>query len=379
MKTTNGFCLIPWFGIFIDSKTIGPCCVNYELSKSTDIESYLKSDELNNIKKEFLEGKKPISCNSCWEAEAVGIKSVRQEKAKVLLKETKKLLKNYCHFSIRLSNKCNYKCRMCGPRYSSAWELDLKASSVRIDNVYSKAESFDLDSYKKNIQYIITIAQRQLTYINILGGEPLISDEFLYFLEKTKENNTRQNIVLNINTNLSVTSYKDTDYKKEFSTFKSVILHASLDGLENIGEYIRKGFKQAIFDKNLHYFKKYIKHLNVTLQLYNIYDIPKIYKYAKDNNIDIILNYLTYPKYLSVSLLDSVERDNILKFYKSIDFYNQNVEASLTNENVSLKEIDSFINYTDGLDSIWKTDFKKSIPELSNWYKRIRNEKYNMV
>ena len=378
MKNSQGFCLIPWFGIFIDSKSIGPCCVNYELSKSTDIESYLKSDELNNIKKEFLEGKKPISCNACWKAESVGVKSVRQEKSKLLIEEQKTLLKTYHHFSIRISNKCNYKCRMCHPRYSSAWQLDKKASSLIQGTTYT-AEPFNLDNYKKNIEYIINVAKKQIVNINILGGEPLISEEFLYLLDRTEKVSVRNNIILNINTNLSVDKYKNIDYKKEFSTFNAVVLHASIDGLEFVGEYIRKGFKQAIFDKNLHYFKKYIKHLNVTLQLYNIYDIPKIYKYAKDNNIDIILNYLTSPKYLSVSLLDSVERDNILKFYKSIDFYNQNVEASLTNENVSLKEIDSFIKYTDGLDSIWKTDFKKSIPELSNWYKRIRNEKYNMV
>lgn len=379
MKTTNGFCLIPWFGIFIDSKTIGPCCVNHQLSKNINIDNYLKSSELNNLKKDFLNGEKPSSCNSCWEAEAVGIKSVRQEKAKVLLKETKNLLKNYCHFSIRISNKCNYKCRMCGPRYSSAWELDLKASSLRIDTVYSKAESFDLDSYKKNIQYIITVAQRQLTYINILGGEPLISDEFLYFLEKTKENNVRQNIILNINTNLSVTSYKDIDYKKEFSTFKSVILHASLDGLENVGEYIRRGFKQSIFDKNLQYFKEYIRDINVTLQIYNIYNIPNIYSYADYNNLNVTLNYLIIPRYLSISLLDEYERNNILKFYKNNNFYNKDIESSLYSEKINLKDISKFINYTNGLDSLWKTDLKKNIPELKNWYERIIDEKYSMV
>jgi MoaA/NifB/PqqE/SkfB family radical SAM enzyme len=378
MKTASGFCLIPWFGVFIDSKSTGPCCVNYNLSNTTSVESYLKSIELNNIKKEFLESKKPKSCEVCWKSESIGVKSIRQEKSEVLLKETKFNLKTYFHFSIRISNKCNYKCRMCSPKFSSAWQLDTKASLLR-DGKILNIDLFDFNSYKENIQYITNIAKKQVININILGGEPLISNEFLYLLEKSKELDVRKNIILNINTNLSVNKYNNIDYKKEFSTFKAVVLHASIDGINKIGEYIRKGFKQNIFNNNLKYFRDYVKHLNITLQVYNIYDMPNIYNYAKDNKINIIINYLNEPSYLSISILDKKERENILNYYKNHNFYNKDIEASLINETINTNDIKNFIEYTDSLDSLWKIDIKKNIPELNSWYERIKNEKYNMV
>jgi hypothetical protein len=176
-----------------------------------------------------------------------------------------------------------------------------------------------------------------------------------------------------------VNKYNNIDYKKEFSTFKAVVLHASIDGINKVGEYIRKGFKQNIFNNNLKYFKDYVKHLNITLQVYNIYDMPNIYNYAKDNKINIIINHLNEPSYLSVSILDKKERENILNYYKNHDFHNKDIEASLINETINTNDIKNFIEYTDNLDSLWKIDIKKNIPELNSWYERIKNEKYNMV
>ena len=371
-KVPDSFCLVPWYSVFIEPKSTGPCCVNYKLSNANSIEEYLKSKELSDLKKEFLKGNKPASCVFCWKAESIGIKSVRQEKAKNIMKE-------YQHFIIRISNKCNYTCRMCNSKYSSAWELDISASKLKRLITITGEPAFDMDSYKKNIQYIINEAKKKLITIDIIGGEPLISDEFIYFLKETKKENIRHNIKLNINSNISVTSYKNTEYVKEFSEFNKVVIHASVDGIDKVGEYIRRGYKQLIFNKNLQYFKNYIKFINITLQIYNIYDIPNIYKYAKDNNIGISINYLIEPKCLSISLLDHNERVKVLEHYKNTNFHNKEVEDALKNEMVNLELIDNFIIHTNGLDKLWKTDFIKSIPELASWYDRVQNEKYNMV
>jgi MoaA/NifB/PqqE/SkfB family radical SAM enzyme len=371
-KVPDSFCLVPWYSVFIEPKSIGPCCVNYKLSNTNSIEDYLKSKELSELKKEFLKGNKPASCTFCWKAESIGIKSVRQEKSKTIMKE-------YQQFIIRISNKCNYTCRMCNSKYSSAWENDKKASILKKSVATVGEATFNIDIYKKNINYIINEAKRKLITIDIIGGEPLISDEFIYFLEETKKENVRENIKLNINSNISVTTYKNIEYLKEFSNFNKVVIHASVDGIGKVGEYIRRGYKQPIFNKNLQYFKKYIKFINVTLQIYNIYDIPNIYRYAKDNNIGISINYLIEPKCLSIALLDYNERFKILEHYKNTSFHNKELEDAIINEIVNLELIDNFIIHTSGLDKLWKTDFIKSIPELASWYERVQHEKYNMV
>ena len=362
-KIPESFCFIPWTGIYINSNTSGPCCVNYKLFKESDAEKYLISDELNDLKKSFIKGEKHPSCKTCWKREELGITSVRQRNSVDY--------KDYYYFTIRLSNKCNFTCRMCHPKFSSAWTLDTEASSLKDP---TNPEPFSFDSLKKNIDFILNIAKDKKVTIVIIGGEPLISDEFLYFLEECNKYRVHNNIKLSVNTNLSVSKYKNISYKEEFDKFYMVEIHASIDGIGKVGEYIRRGFKQSIFDKNLKYLKKYINTLNVTLQLYNIYDIPNIYKYSENNNIRISLNYLDFPLYLSICILDKEERDKILIQYDKLNFINEEVINSIIREKYIDYQIPRFISYTNSLDTLWKTNFIKSIPEFKSWYERIKNE-----
>ena len=93
----------------------------------------------------------------------------------------------------------------------------------------------------------------------------------------------------------------------------------------------------------------------------------------------ISINYLIEPKCLSIALLDYNERFKILEHYKNTSFHNKELEDAIINEIVNLEFIDNFIIHTSGLDKLWKTNFTKSIPELSSWYERVQHEKYNMV
>ena len=368
-KIPDNFCFLPWTGVFIDNDSIGPCCVNYKLYNKNLINEYFNSLELKSLKDSFIKGGKHPSCNACWKEESLGIKSTRQR--------TKIKFKYYYYFTIRLSNKCNFKCRMCDEESSSAWAKDKEALNLKVFN--KTCSSFDLKKFKQNIEYILNIAKYYKITLVVIGGEPLISDEFVYFLEMCNKYNLYKNINLSINTNLSVYKYKNIDYKEEFKKFHKVRLHASIDGLENVGEYIRKGYKQATFDYNLSRLRDFIDSLNITIQIYNIYDIPNIHKYAETHNIKIFLNYLHMPSYLSLSILDTEERINIIKYYRNINFLNKEIINALNKEKVSINQISNFIKYTDGLDKLWKTDFKNSIPELKNWYERIKNYEHNMV
>lgn len=369
-KIPDNFCFIPWTGVYVNSGTSGPCCVNYKLHNNSDINSYLESKELEELKKSFIKGNKPASCKICWKREELGMESVR--------KRNTVISKDYYYFTIRLSNKCNFTCRMCNQTHSSAWALDKKA--VALNNYTSSYEPFNIENFKQNIEFILNKAKNTKIILVVLGGEPLISDEFIYLLNKCNEYNIYKNITLSINTNLSVTTYEDIDYKKEFSKFYKVKIHASIDGLEKVGEYIRRGFKQNIFNKNLNILKEFVYSLNIAIQTYNIYDIPNICKYAEKNNIKkIYLGYVHDPTWLSIQILDDEERSKIKSYYDSINFNNKEILGVLLKEDFNKEKVEEFIKYTKGLDSLWKTNFTKSIPELANWYERIQDEQYNMV
>ena len=56
----------------------------------------------------------------------------------------------------------------------------------------------------------------------MMGGEPLITDEFLYFLQQVDKHDLYENIYLILTTNLSVLSYKQINYLEYFDKFSKI-------------------------------------------------------------------------------------------------------------------------------------------------------------
>ena len=355
----KNFCPLPWTEVYIAHDTTGPCCINTELYNSTDVTDYLKSKELKTLKKEFLKGNKPESCRYCWDTEKAGMTSVRQSQTT----KGSKLQR----VSLAITNKCNFKCRMCNPVDSSAWGSDISATKILYGNRYDrKKEKFikHKDDYA-SIDWIIDQCKKEKLLVNLLGGEPFISPGFLYFLEQVNKYNLYDNISLVITTNLSVTKYKRIDFIQELSKFKDLDIYASIDGCFKVGEYIRQGFDFKKFHTNLVAMKDLINFFSVTVQIYNVYDLPTIYKYADRMGIKINLNYLVEPDFLQISVLNRDQRNKILKYYESKNFYNKDLYTALSNNIDNSKLYDNYISYNNSLDKLWNKNIKDYIPELS--------------
>ena len=347
------FCFKPWVELYSHFDTFGPCCVNYKLYKGS-IDTYRDSKELKQLKREFLANRRPASCSACWEAEDQGVRSVRQIDNKLKGKDLQTI-------SISLSNKCNFKCRMCNPEDSSAWALDKKACDIL--NWYDVPTDTDLST----IDWIINVAKKQKLYLRMMGGEPLITNEFLYFLQQLDKYDLYRNIYLILTTNLSVLSYKGVNYLDYFDKFSKIDIYASFDGVGEVGEYIRHGFNFKKFDTNLQDASKFINNLSVTVQLYNIFDMPNIFAYAKKNNLNVNFNYLVEPSFLRIENLNLDDKKAILKHYKDKKFTNKELESALTNSRI-LNQKPKFLEYTQSLDALWGKNLMQSIPELKILY-----------
>jgi len=357
----KNFCPAPWTEVYIGHDTIGPCCVNSEIYKGTNPQEYLKSGILKELKKEFLTGSRPDSCYACWSAESAGVRSVRQSQTT----RGSKLQR----ISLAITNKCNFKCRMCNPVDSSAWGADKKALHT-FKRFYKDIERYEnvtkfKDDYA-SIDWIIEQCKTNKLLINLLGGEPFISLGFLYFLKKVEEYNLYDNISLVITTNLSVIKYKRVDFITELSKFKSLDVYASIDGCFKVGEYIREGFDFTKFHNNLLEMKSLVNYFSVTLQVYNIYHMPTLYKYADTLGIKINLNYIFDPVFLKVEILTKSEREKILDYYKSVNFNNKDIINVLKTGDDYSSQRDKYRDYTDSLDKIWNKNIKDYIPELSS-------------
>ena len=82
---------------------------------------------------------------------------------------------------------CNAACVTCGPWFSSLWRKQLKIIDVAATDNYKKLYNMiDLD---------------KITHINLLGGEPTLSDGYFQLLDQIP---TPENVTVKYNTNGSI-------------------------------------------------------------------------------------------------------------------------------------------------------------------------------
>ena len=98
-----------------------------------------------------------------------------------------------------------------------------------------------------------------------------------------------------------------------------------MDGCFKVGEYIREGFKFTKFHNNLVAMGSLITNFSTVLQVYNIYDMPTIFRYAEKMNVKVLINYMYDPTFLKVEILNKEERNKVLDYYKSINFYDKRI------------------------------------------------------
>lgn len=151
-------------------------------------------------------------------------------------------------FDYRISNLCNFKCRMCGEQLSSAWEVEKKMHGLT-----NKREIWMLDENKPKIEEFQTtvveeelwsaVREGRLEEIYWVGGEPVISKIHWDIMEYLVQTNQAKNVVVRYNTNLSRTDWKGLNLYQLLPHFKNVTVQASMDGTGDIAEFIRTGLK----------------------------------------------------------------------------------------------------------------------------------------
>ena len=132
----SNMCALPWMSI--ETTALGefrPCCLAeesitkpdgslYKVANGDTIQDAFDSEYMEQLRNDFLQGKKPDTCKKCWALESAGGYSKRMI-SNDKFKYTDKKLK---FLDLKLGNICNLKCRICGVWSSSKWaqeEIDL--------------------------------------------------------------------------------------------------------------------------------------------------------------------------------------------------------------------------------------------------------------
>lgn len=261
-KLPKHFCVAPWVATYVDpTGYVSPCCItrggvaNLNEKSFTDI----YSTDMEDLKQQFLNNKKPDLCMNCWTQEKYYDDSYRKNFNKRYAKEIEDILdskynKKIYYWDLRPSNKCNLSCLMCWEGLSSGvyqFKKDIGIKNLT-ESKFIEVKDLNFNDAVKTAKTLVDNATNNEDFhFYFAGGEPLILEyhhDMLLWLYNKKHTNVR----LRYNTNCSTLKYKGTDFLKIWNDWdETVVIDASIDSAGKPGEMQRYGSSWSKIKDNL--------------------------------------------------------------------------------------------------------------------------------
>ncbi len=283
-------CVLPWVNMHVaTSGAISPCCEfageTANLSSST-LEAAWQGPVLEKVRRAFLKGTPLAACRKCLDREAGEGSSLRKLANQRFARHLQQIdrgnggLASAASFPIaldlRFSNLCNFKCRSCWHGASSKWFSDGKAIGLTVGDQAEISSFSSVDSFMEQLQPGLA----GLEYIYFAGGEPLLQPEHYALLRKLIELG-RTDLALAYNSNMSVTSFRDSSIFELWSHFPKVEVEASVDAAGPLGALVRKGFIWSTFVSNVAALRQRCPRVKVrfgiTVSIMNIMALPDLF------------------------------------------------------------------------------------------------------
>jgi hypothetical protein len=329
------FCYLPFGSIYVGaSGTLSPCCVaspfkeNINFKDFNSVDEAINSEPYKRIRKEMLSNIAPSECAECFvyknrHKEHSNIEFRNQIAESSLYNEDYSVNK-IVYTDLRLSNHCNFKCRMCFHGSSSTWfEYWGYVQNIpeygTINTKYLTAGDDALDKFsEENIDSI--------RKIYLAGGEPFITPTTFTLLDKFSDEQAKKVDIL-INTNLSTLTYKGINILDKLKRFKFIDISCSCDGYGEIGEYQRPGFNSEKFFKNLETlikfketndnFKVSIDYTISTINMYHSFDFIKFVEENYLHSDHIRFHTVTQPFYFAPGVCKGNMKQELIVLYEN--------------------------------------------------------------
>lgn len=357
------------------------------VTTNDNVDNFRNAKNWLNVRKTMLEGKYHDACRLCWDEEKNQISSKRQYVNKIykdkivdiVLKtdiDGKINVQDFPikYWDLRFGNKCNLKCRSCGPNDSDQWYNDwinlgygtsFQTKDGDIINLVRKNDFIETPSIFKwvdNKKFIENITENvhNIDRFYFTGGEPTINNTHRYLLDLLIDTKVAGNITLEYNTNMA--SIPDTLFN-QWSEFKEIKLGMSIDGIKSYFEYIRHPAKWQKTEKLIkkidtdYRLQNTTAMFTVTLSIMNVLHFLDMLQWHKDNNFT------------------RIDKKMLPRNLYGPEFYN------IVNLPIEVKEIiknkyeNFLLKIQDSNDTIWKVTVQRSLKGiLSHLYSAKPNE-----
>lgn len=382
---SKNLCVLPFIHRHLDtSGKYRVCCMSHHQFDNLD---------LTLLQKKMLNGEYLIECSGCFDREALGVQSSRQQSNLIFYEDYQKILNHeptdFSYFDTR-EPICNMSCRTCNSDSSSAFAaIESKVLKTPIIN-----SAFNCSARAKELNDVIkrTIKDRTIKKLYWAGGEPLISKNHWEIMSLLLEHKLT-NISISYNTNLSVRKFKSIFIPKFLSKFKNLNIAVSVDGTDNVYEFLRPGFEFQQISENIKIYQDYIGQENISIS--SVISIPVLFRLEKlieyiessfhvNTNVHghifmdtwkCLLNPLYLPKNLLHDLIDS-KLSFLSKFGDKYDQIRSVLNYyKLAEISFSLEELNSIKKTEMLFDQHYNkttNDFFAALdPGLNKWYQSI--------
>ena len=295
----------------------------------------LNSKDFANLRKQSVKNEPATGCHDCYRTEKSGSGSRRtwaNSTFPTADKETK--LRS---MELKLGAKCNLECRTCsGPVSNKLLREESYINEGAINKDYIKKMT-SLSSWINDDTTWdhIKEASLDLEYIQFTGGEPLIIPQHYKFLEWLAENNITPKIQYITNGTIGVDAYKE----KLWDNFPDMTFDFSLDGTEELGEYVRTGAIWSEQVKNFMGFVDYCKRRSkdnkvsalgvaITTSILNVHNIRPVLDFINAMNarmegvginpINLSTNIVYGPDWMDCANLKGDAQEYALEHVQSI-------------------------------------------------------------
>ena len=233
-------------------------------------------------------------------------------------------------FAYRVSNLCNFKCRMCGEPLSSSWEAEKKKHGLWSpeNQPFMVPENKKIiEKFQKEVveeEFWDAICRGVVEEIYWVGGEPLMYDIHWRAMDRLSQDDNLKKVHLRYNSNLSRVRFNNHYLYDWLPQAKDWTMCASIDGTGLIGEFIRTGLKWNEWDRN---FREGVALpggkdrmlMDLTLTGPGMFDLKTFFNYALELDVkietkrmfafhsDIVFSPMAWPRHI----LDRIIKENL--------------------------------------------------------------------
>ena len=358
MHKPDTMCLAPWVHTYLSPQTERRmCCASREPAQNFEqyidtasgtgryipltLEQHWNSEHMRSVRRRMMAGETLPECEVCNDkllntsVYRTYFDHLFQHKLPEVYNSTQEdgfTTMAPVSWDYRFSNLCNFKCRTCGDMLSSSWEseerthdmvnwADPKNNWMRSD-IRGQIAHFQESQIES--EFASAVERHAVEEVYWVGGEPLMYEQHWRYMQRIVELGDGPKLYARYNTNLSRISYRGVDlYRDILANIRDWQICASLDGTNEIGEYIRTGLDYKQFYSNFEHGLEYATNrrqmrIDFTLTMPGMFEVGTIQRLAQHWCVelltkvifsftpDIIMSPLALPKHLLHPWLDEL-------------------------------------------------------------------------